>query len=116
VGPTGVPWVVNSTGNIFRRTTADPASGTWELLPGLATDIGINIGNYAWKIGTTPVGNGNLSIEVWDEQSTVSEGSPPPPAKNEWIPVSGGATSISVTPNGAPWVVNRAGNIFWPVK
>jgi predicted Zn-dependent protease len=38
VSPTGVPWVVNAAGQIFRRTSSSPTSGFWEGMPGGARD------------------------------------------------------------------------------
>ena len=117
VGPTGVPWIVNSVNTIYRRTTNSPTSGTWEVLPGLAKDIGISDGSFAWVIGTVANGS-NFSIFTWDEQSQIlySDGSVAAPAERVWTQVPGAATNISVGPNGTPWVVNAAGVISRPAK
>lgn len=113
VGPDGTPWVVNSVGNIYRRTSREPTSGWWEQLPGQATDIGINDGNIAWSIGTTLVTRGgDYNIQVWDEQPATGGGAPPAPQLAQWIQIPGGARAISVDRNGRPWVVNFAGNIY----
>src|SRR5262249_26286183 len=47
----GNPWVVNSGGQIFRRI-----NDRWQLLPGLARDIGAGADGSVWVIGTNPVG------------------------------------------------------------
>ncbi len=113
VGPDGVPWVSNTVGTIFRRTTNSPTTGNWTQLPGQATDIGINDGNIAWSIGKTPIGGGgDFIIQTWNEQPTANLGSPPAPAEFAWIAAPGGARSVSVGPNGRPWVINNAGVIF----
>jgi peptidoglycan hydrolase-like protein with peptidoglycan-binding domain len=117
VGPTGVPWITNTAGQIFRRTSNTPTSGSFTELPGLATDIGIGDGNvnggqYAWVIGNDDVGNGDSGIYVWNEQAQFGSA----PARFTWVGVTGGARNISVGPNGTPWIVNNAGNIFRPAN
>jgi hypothetical protein len=131
VSKSGIPWVAvdgsgGSPGSIWRRTSSDVSSGGWQLLSGIANDIGVAQENvdeagrvvpYAWVIGTTSVGNGDFSIHVWDEQSTFNDGSSPlPPAAGGWIRVPGGAQRITVGSHGDPWVVNNAGNIFRPLR
>jgi hypothetical protein len=107
VGPTGIPWIVNSSGEIFRRTSANPSTGSWEMLPGVARDIGIGSGNYAWIVGTSST-VGGYNIFAWNEQPAFGSA----PAKYSWVPVVGGAVGISVGANGQPWLVNSAGSIF----
>ena len=46
VAPDGQPWVVNSSGLIFRRV-----GSTWQQLPGGATDIGIGADGSVWVVG-----------------------------------------------------------------
>jgi hypothetical protein len=111
VGSTGIPWVVNDAGSIFRRTSSNPSTGSWQMLPGAAKDIGIGPDNYAWIIGTSPV-VGGFNIWVWDEQVAFSTA----PARAEWVSVPGGATQISVGANGRPWLVNNANSIFRATK
>jgi Tectonin domain len=94
VGPNGVPWVVNSAGQIFRRK-----GGAWKQLPGKAKDIGVGADGSVWVIGTNPVGTArDFGIYEWDGSN--------------WAGVDGGAVRIAVGPNGVPWVVNSAGQIF----
>ena len=82
-----------------RITASVPASGgpTWQQLPGLATDIGVGRDGSVWIIGTNPV-PGGFGIFHWNGSA--------------WDSVNGGAVRIAVAPNGEPWVVNNAGNIF----
>ncbi|HEY4989019.1 MAG TPA: peptidoglycan-binding protein, partial [Opitutaceae bacterium] len=121
VSPTGNPWVTNTAGQISRLSTNDPTTGTWGLLPGLAKDIGIapvaaNNNNYAWSIGTSPVGPSDFGIFAWDEQPGDA-GSPPIRQINGvWLNTAGGATRISVDASGKPWIINSAGSIFKRVK
>jgi hypothetical protein len=47
--PNGIPWVVNAAGSVYRRTTNDPTTGTWQNLPGvLARDIGAGADGSVW--------------------------------------------------------------------
>ena len=87
VDPNGLPWVVNSSGNIFRWN----GSG-WTLVPGLANDIGIGANGSVWIIGTDGV------PASWNGSA--------------WVKLSGGGTKISVDPSGRPWVINAANNIW----
>jgi peptidoglycan hydrolase-like protein with peptidoglycan-binding domain len=96
------PWVVNTSGQIFRRNLSN---NTWEQLPGLATDIGVSSAsnNDAWITGTDHIGSGGLdhSIFFWSES-----------AHNWIVPTGGGgAVEISVS-QGRPWVINAAHTIF----
>ncbi|MEW6494476.1 MAG: tectonin domain-containing protein [Cyanobacteriota bacterium] len=92
VQPDGIPWVVNDAGEIFRRV-----SNSWERIPGCAKDIGMGANGSTWVIGcdSTPGGYG---IHNWNGA--------------DWIKPDGGAVRISVQPDGTPWVVNNAGEIF----
>ncbi len=92
----GVPWVVNSVGKIFRRTSGSAFSGTWELIAGCAKDIGAG-GGAVWIIGCTAT-PGGFTISKFNGTG--------------WNRVAGGATRISVGPSGVPWLVNSAGTVF----
>jgi peptidoglycan hydrolase-like protein with peptidoglycan-binding domain len=99
VAPDGVPWIVNSAGNIFRRTSNSATSGGWELMPGLGKDIAIGRNGVVGLIGFGLVGGaGDRSIHRWNG--------------SDWDWVSGGAVRIAVGPSGDPWVVNSAGEIY----
>src|SRR5262249_50595444 len=96
VGGDGTPWVVNSSGAIFRRQ-----GDQWEQLPGLATDIAAMDKTLAWVIGTNPVGTAHdFGIFRWAEDI------------HSWVEVDGGGVGISVGGDGTPWVVNSSGAIF----
>lgn len=92
VDPTGMPWVVNEGGSIYRRTPSG-----WQQLPGAAKDIGIGANGAVWVIGTNAVPGG---FGIWSWTGTT------------WTAIDGGAVRIAVDPTGAPWVVNSAGGIF----
>lgn len=100
VDPTGVPWVVTSWGGIFKRTTNSALTGSWQPMPGFATDIGIGANGSVWVVGTTAI-SGGFGIYKWNETNW-----------NWDQDTSGtGATRIAVSPSGKPWIVNSAGNI-----
>lgn len=69
----------------------------WQLLPGLATDIGVGARGDAWVLGIDQVAGGH-SIYRW--------------AGNDWQIVPGGAVRIDVDPQGNPWVVNSDNQIL----
>jgi hypothetical protein len=70
---------------------------SWSQLPGLAYDIGVGANEQAWVIGTNPT-PGGFGIFRWTGSS--------------WAAVEGAAVRIAVDPQGLPWIVNNAGNIF----
>jgi hypothetical protein len=110
VARNGVPWVVQSGGEVYRRTTSSATTGSWTLLPGSASDIGAM--DAVWALGRDSVSGGS-SIYVWNEQSQVlySDGSVAAPALQKWLKVSGGANNISAGRFG-PWVTNTSGSVL----
>lgn len=105
-----VPWVVDQDGKIFRRSSGDVASGTWETIGGTGKDIAVGASGHAWLIGATSV-NGGFSIHVWNEQD-AGGGSPAAPKLAKWIRVAGGALNITADIAGTPFVVNDARTAF----
>lgn len=100
----GLPWLVNDAGEIWRRTTVSPSTGTWERVDGSAKDIGVGWSGYPWTLGTD-TSNGGFEIFVWNDQDAGFNGSPPANAVDGvWLQLQGGATSISVGPDAEPWV------------
>ncbi|HEX7707672.1 MAG TPA: tectonin domain-containing protein [Thermoanaerobaculia bacterium] len=87
VDPAGVPWVVNSAGQIYRWTGT-----TWQGMPGQAIDIGIGSDGTVWVTGSdgTP--------HRWDGKS--------------WLAIGGGGVSIAGGPGGTVWLVNGGGEIW----
>jgi peptidoglycan hydrolase-like protein with peptidoglycan-binding domain len=108
VGPAGEPWAVVSNNSIWRRSSGNPASGSWSQLPGAGNDIGLSDGNYAWLIGTDPQ-FGSFGIYTWDEQAALGSNAP---ARAEWVNKPGGASVVDVGPNGRPWVITSGGSIY----
>src|SRR5262249_5501794 len=47
----GIPWIVDSAGNIYRRSSADPTTGTWSQKPLCAKDIAAYDAVNIWMIG-----------------------------------------------------------------
>ena len=56
----GVPWVINSIGEIFKRE-----GDNWRCMPGRANDIGIGGDGSVWIIGTNICGDGGFGIWKW---------------------------------------------------
>jgi peptidoglycan hydrolase-like protein with peptidoglycan-binding domain len=113
VGPTGNPWVVTNANTIYRHTTNSPFSGSWELLPDRAYDIGISDGNVAWKV--LPNGS-STNLSVWEEQP-FADGGPPASALRQWrsavnFTTTSNGISVSVGPGARPFVINGTGAIL----
>ena len=104
VASNGVPWIINNLGQIFRRTTGSATTGFWEIMPGLATDIGAGMDGSVWITGTTPISGGfrifRFNGSQWDQDNQ-----------------NGGAIRIAVGPRlpgqpVVPWIVNSVGQVF----
>ncbi|GAB2696077.1 hypothetical protein GCM10027037_19930 [Mucilaginibacter koreensis] len=103
VSPQGMPWVVDYAGHILKYNGSN-----WDLLPGLATDIGIGADGSVFAIGREVASyTGGFNIMKW--------------TGNAWqtLPDCAGIR-IAVSPNGIPWVVNKlnivyqySGNYLW---
>ena len=89
VDPIGNPWTVDSS-NVIRRRIGGLA-GSWQVMPGLANDIGIGPEGSVWVTGTGTDAGG---FQIWRWVGS------------HWARVPGGATNISVGPGGDPWIVN----------
>jgi hypothetical protein len=89
VGRDGTPWIVNDAGAIFVFN-----GGSWQQLPGAATDIAV--GGTAWVIGTNPI-PGGYDIFYWKGDT-------------EWASVEGAAVAIAA--ESGPWVLTSEGAIF----
>ena len=83
----GRPWIVDWLVGFYRRTTASTFSGTWELMPGAAKDIGAGSDGSIWVVGTNAV-SGGFGLYKWNGSG--------------WDAASGGggATRIAVVFDG----------------
>ena len=93
VGPDGEPWIVNSAGQIFRRSGEG-----WELLPGLAREIAIAADGSVWCLSAATAPSEESSIHVWNG--------------SDWDHVPGAALKIAAGAPGAVWLVNSQHQIF----
>ena len=94
------PWVVNSFGGIFRKTSTSPTSGSWTPLVGCARDIGAGADGSVWMLDCSGGAIGG-TVQKWNGSGWTQE-------------ISGGlATRIAVDMLGRPWVINGNGNIFY---
>jgi hypothetical protein len=99
VAPDGVPWIVNSDGQILKRTTNSPSSGSWVTVGGCANDIGIGAAGDIWITNCTAA-SGGFRVSKWNGTSWVQTSD------------SGAGTRIAVAANGVPWLVNNLGRVF----
>jgi peptidoglycan hydrolase-like protein with peptidoglycan-binding domain len=105
-----VPWLVNSSGQLFRRTTADATvSNAWEVLPNLpnsqqAVGVAAQAGYaYAYSAAGT--------VYSFDEQPFSSYQSIP--AQDQWIPVATNPAAGSLSSGGLmPIMVSTGGLIY----
>ena len=93
VGPDGEPWIVNSAGQIFRRSGEG-----WELLPGLAREIAIAADGSVWCLSAATAPSEESSIHVWNG--------------SDWDHVPGAAMKIAAGAPGTVWLVNSDHHIF----
>jgi hypothetical protein len=98
VGPGGVPWAIKNS-LIARKTSSSHSSGTWELLPGCASHIGVGANGMVWITGCEGLHN---HVYRWNE------------AARTWEMDTGGGLGmrISVGPTGIPWIVDVIGGIY----
>jgi hypothetical protein len=99
VGLNGVPWFVETNGNVRRRTANVHSSGSWELLPAIPSGADINTtdGVGAWVVAN------DGRIYKWD-------GSVLP----LWREASGGgrASAIAVAGFGIPYIIDTGTGIW----
>jgi hypothetical protein len=96
VDPAGVPWLVDSTGSIFRyRSNATDQS---DVVPGRATDISIGANGSLYVVGTFPCDNAGCA--------------PYRRAGDTFQSVAGRAVRVAADPAGVLWRLDRNGDIF----
>jgi hypothetical protein len=95
VGPNGLPWVTTLQHQIYSWS----GSG-WNFWPAItATDIAVGPEGSVWAVGTVPAsGGGGYVIYHWNG--------------HRWDKVVGGALTITVGPNGLPWVTTLQHQIY----
>lgn len=91
LGPDNEPWVINNANKIYSRS-----GGSWNQLPGLARDIGINKNGKVYIIGTDACESG-YNLYSWNN--------------GNWTKEAGCANKVAVDPEGYPWVVDASGAI-----
>jgi hypothetical protein len=69
----------------------------WRLQLGAASNIAVGANGAVWSIGLTPT-DGSYNIQSLNG--------------NSWQSIDGGGVHIAVDPNGLPWVINEAGQIW----
>jgi peptidoglycan hydrolase-like protein with peptidoglycan-binding domain len=113
----GQPWVAQTTGYFYRKTSGFAAGGTWQVLDPafVATggDIGVfRGGSFVWSWITTQA---PAAIWIWNQQpqglNQNGTNDIYGPAKNNWQWEDGFATRVSVGPCG-PWLAQSNGSIY----
>ncbi len=88
VGTDGLPCIINHAGQIFQRLSTN----RWKKIQWVALDVSIASDGTLWICGP------DAGIYKWSAYG--------------WWQIDGEATRIAVGPEGLPWVVNDAGQIF----
>lgn len=118
VDSTGRVWIVKGDGTIRRRTTAAGFSGSWETLPGCATDIAGGPQRTVWATGLTtwaanchPTSTVNRTAMLWNEQAAITS----TPAARTWVTTNPAASGrrIAVNYNSAPLVSQASGVVLY---
>jgi hypothetical protein len=99
VTSSGVPWMIKSNGNIYKRSGATALTGKWTQVAGCAKDISIGADNSVWILGCESA-YGGYSIKRWNASSKT------------WEVADGVAVRIAVGPDGIPAVVTPDGWIY----
>ena len=92
VDNSGVPWVVNAEGEIYRRK-----QNAWQKMPGLAKDIAAGPNGSIWIVGADKE-EGGYGIYRWSGE--------------DWKKIEGGGIRIAVDKAAKAWLVNENGNIY----
>jgi hypothetical protein len=116
VDSTGIPWMVNDKGAVFRRTSTDPSSGSWTKLPSPllgANDIAVSVRQEAGRPGGLAWISHALVVGAWDEQPGVAEENGAPEVQAWRSPFASIlATSVAVDSRGNPYFVGGDG-VVW---
>jgi hypothetical protein len=94
VDPSGRAWMVDDQNKIYRYN-----AGTWQMLPGLGTDIAAGGDGSIWILGVIK-GAGGFGIFKWESTT------------QNWSSISGAGVRLAVEKSGSPWLVNENGDIF----
>ncbi|TLV03514.1 matrixin family metalloprotease [Dyadobacter luticola] len=93
-GPDGLPWIVNSQGQIYKLNS----NSQWQHLSGSALDIAVGANGAAFIISTTPA-PGGFAIKMWKD--------------NQWKQMPGlGAVRIAVSSTGVAWAIDNTNKIL----
>ena len=106
VGPDGQPWLVNASGQIWRRAkgTTGYVDGKWQQVSGTASAIAVGDDGSVWALGSQTYASApNRQVLYLD-------------TSGNWDPLPGGGVAIAVADDGRPWVVNSSGEVWQGVK
>jgi hypothetical protein len=110
VDSAGIPWLAKRDGRVFRRSSSNPASGSWTQLPGnpTAVDLAVdNTGEAIWAFITIQ----SQGIFAWNEQ-TGGDGDETGsgfPNRATWIQMGGRGKRVSVR-NSMVMVIDTSPN------
>ena len=103
VSPAGIPWVVSSTNQVFRRSSSIVSSGNWGSSLGAGRDIAIG-GSSAWIISNTANGS-DFRVRQWNGSLTGS---------GSFVDASPAFSGVRITAgSGGVPVVTKANGELW---
>lgn len=114
----GLPYIVSSTGALYRRNTGSPLLGAWvefkDLMewPAAASDVAVYHSQYPWILGSTASPDGGYPISVWQEQGQVNGAR----FSRWWRTVAGSAVTIAAYDFTTPWIIDARGVLFRPLR
>ncbi|MEV4454693.1 tectonin domain-containing protein [Microbispora sp. NPDC049633] len=88
VSTDGLPWIVRSNGNIFRRTSA----GQWQQVTGTGVDIGAGGADNTWTLGSTG------GVFRWNGSA--------------WTRTDGSAVRIAAGGGSETWIIDPNGSVY----
>ena len=100
VSPDGTPWVANSGGFVYHKSSNSPFSGVWQLVSGISASDIAGMGSTAYAVSTTAT-TGGFTIYYFDG--------------GQWVLDNNGAVGgvrIAVDNFGVPWIVQSSGAIL----
>lgn len=98
VDANGTPWVTNTSGNIFQRSSTGPH---WLSVSGGASALAFGYNNLGTMYAISNVVANTSGNYIWKRTATGT-----------WIQLSGSAVKIAVDPSDVPWIINKQNQIF----
>ncbi|HMJ14316.1 MAG TPA: matrixin family metalloprotease, partial [Polyangiaceae bacterium] len=113
----GAPYIVTSSGALYRRNSNSSLYGAWSEFRDLnnvsagATDVAVYHAYYPWILGNSFEPDG-FALQVWQEQGQIDGAR----MAKWWRRVSRAGVSLAMYDLTTPWITDGAGALFKPAK